>query len=66
MLVFEQLAEYAQSQPEKVITTYQDRDTTYAKFYQQAKNLAGYFQARGYKKDDIIAVYLHNSDYFLI
>lgn len=66
MFIFEQLAEHAKSQPEKVITTYQGRQTTYGDFYQQAKNLAGYFQSKGYKKDDIIALYLHNSDHFLI
>lgn len=66
MFIFEQLAVHAKLQPEKVITSYQGRNTTYSEFYQQAKNLAGYFQARGYKKDDIIAVYLQNSDYFLV
>ncbi|KMJ55414.1 AMP-dependent synthetase [Bacillus sp. LL01] len=49
-----------------MITTYNKRHTTYAEFYQQAQNVAGYFQAKGYQKDDIIAVYLHNSDYFLV
>lgn len=66
MFVFEQLAEHAKVQPEKVITTFQGRETTYAQFYQQAKNLAGYFQAKGYQKDDKIALFLHNSDYFLV
>ncbi|WP_416827837.1 class I adenylate-forming enzyme family protein [Ectobacillus polymachus] len=66
MFIFEQLAEHAKLQPEKVITSYKGRDTTYSNFYKQAKNVAGYFQARGYKKDDIIALYLHNSDYFLV
>lgn len=66
MFIFEQLAEHAKLQPEKVITSYQGRDTTYSNFYKQARNVAGYFQARGYKKDDIIALYLHNSDYFLV
>lgn len=66
MFVFEQLEKHVKEQPEKVITSYQGKETTYQKFYQQAKNLAGYFQGRGYKKDDIIAVYLHNSDFFLV
>ncbi|MDQ0216756.1 long-chain acyl-CoA synthetase [Oikeobacillus pervagus] len=66
MFVFEQLAEHAKAQPEKIITTYQDRKMTYREFYQKAKNLAGYFQSRGYQKEDIIALYLPNSDYFLI
>lgn len=66
MFIFEQLAEHAKTQPEKVITSYQGKETTYADFYQQAKNLAGYFQAKGYSKGDIIALYLHNSDNFLV
>ena len=66
MFIFEQLAVHAKVQPEKVITSYQGRNTSYAQFYQQAKNLAGYFQMKGYQKGDIIAVYLHNSDYFLV
>ena len=66
MFIMEQLAIHAKVQPEKVITSYQGRNTSYARFYQQAKNLAGYFQMKGYQKNDIIAVYLHNSDSFLI
>ncbi len=66
MFVFEKLANYASAQPEKVITSFQGRETTYGQFYQQAKNLAGYFQAKGYKKDDIIAVDLNNSDTFMV
>lgn len=66
MFVFEKLAEHAKVQPEKVITIFQGRETTYGQFYQQAKNLAGYFQQRGYQKEDKIALFLQNSDYFLI
>ena len=66
MFITEQLAIDAKVQPEKVITSYQGRNTSYARFYQQAKNLAGYFQMKGYQKNDIIAVYLHNSDSFLM
>lgn len=66
MFVFEQIVEHAILQPEKVITSFQGRETTYGRFYQQAKNLAGYFQRKGYQKGDIIALYLYNSDHFLI
>lgn len=65
MFVSEKLALHALNQPEKVITKFEGRETTYAKFFEQAKRLAGYFQEKGYKKEDIIAVYLNNSDYFL-
>ncbi|MFC4798359.1 class I adenylate-forming enzyme family protein [Neobacillus sp. GCM10023253] len=66
MFVSEQLEEHVKLQPDKVITAYQGREMTYGQLYQQAKNLAGYFQEKGYQKDDIIAVYLPNSDYFVI
>ncbi|MBS4211701.1 MULTISPECIES: class I adenylate-forming enzyme family protein [Neobacillus] len=66
MFVSEQLEEHVKLQPDKVITAYQGREMTYGQLYQQAKNLAGYFQGKGYQKDDIIAVYLPNSDYFVI
>lgn len=66
MFVFEKLAEHAKVQPEKVISTFQGRETTYREFYQQVKNLAGYFQAKGYQKEDKIALFLPNSDYFLV
>ena len=66
MFVFEQLAIHAKVQPEKVITSYQGRNLTYERFFKQAQNLAGYFQEKGYQKNDIIAVYLHNSDAFLL
>ncbi|KEF37238.1 acyl-CoA synthetase (AMP-forming)/AMP-acid ligase II [Schinkia azotoformans MEV2011] len=66
MFVFEKLAEHSKVQSEKVITTFQGRETTYGQFYQQAKNLAGYFQIKGYQKEDKIALLLNNSDYFLI
>ena len=66
MFVFERLSHFAAVQPEKVITSFQGRELTYAEFYQQAKNLAGYFQERGYNNNDIIAVDLNNSDYFMV
>lgn len=66
MFIFEQLAEHAETQPNKVIITYNGNETTYGEFYQKAKNLAGFFQTKGFKKEDIIALYLKNADYFLI
>ena len=65
MFVTEKLALHAKEQPNQLITQFNGRNTTYAIFYEQAKRLAGYFQAKGYKQEDIIAVYLQNSDYFL-
>lgn len=65
MLVSERLANLAKEQPTKIITSFKGRETSYEKLFEQAKRLAGYFQSKGYKQEDIIAVYLINSDYFL-
>ena len=65
MLVSERLALLAMEQPTKVITSFKGRETSYEELFEQAKRLAGYFQSKGYKQEDIIAVYLINSDYFL-
>ncbi|MFJ8064672.1 class I adenylate-forming enzyme family protein [Psychrobacillus sp. NPDC096426] len=66
MFITEKLALQAKEQPNHFITQFNGRKTTYSKFYEQAKRLAGYFQAKGYQQEDIIAVYLNNSDYFLV
>lgn len=66
MFITESIAEFAKTQPDKVFTTYQDREMTYAEFYTQAERVAAFFQQKGYQKDDIIALYALNSDLFLI
>ncbi|SER67928.1 class I adenylate-forming enzyme family protein [Psychrobacillus sp. OK032] len=66
MFVTEKLALHAKEQPNHFITQFNGRKTSYSAFYEQAKRLAGYFQAKGYGQEDIIAVYLNNSDYFLV
>lgn len=66
MFVTEKLALHAKEQPNHLISQFNGRNTTYSELYEQAKRLAGYFQAKGYEQEDIIAVYLNNSDYFLV
>ena len=66
MSVAEKLAFHAKQQPNKLITQFNGRNTSYAEFYEQAKKLACFLQLKGYQKEDIIAVYLNNSDYFLV
>ena len=66
MYIFEKLREQAQTKPNNVITSFNGKETTYAEFYCKAENLAGFLQQKGYKKGDIIALYLFNSDTFLI
>ncbi|PLS18231.1 AMP-dependent synthetase [Bacillus sp. M6-12] len=66
MYIADKLKEIASNFPDQLITTFNNHHTSYGDFYKQAEKLAGYFQEKGYGKNDIIAVYLHNSDYFLI
>ena len=66
MFMPEVFANYAKSQPDKVFTFYNGREWTYGEFYEKAKRVAAYFQSKGYKKEDIIALYSLNSDIFLV
>ncbi|WP_432357305.1 class I adenylate-forming enzyme family protein [Sporosarcina sp. UB5] len=66
MFMTEVVGEYAKQQPDKVFTSYNGREWTYGEFYEKAKKVAGYFQAKGYEKGDIIALYSLNSDLFLV
>jgi long-chain acyl-CoA synthetase len=60
------LRQMAETQPHAILSSYKGRETTYNQFYKQATRLAGYFQKKGYGKDDIVALVLPNSDYFLV
>lgn len=62
----EQLKVHAETNPEKVFTSYNGRECTYGEFYNKAQKVAGHFQAKGYEKGDIIALYSLNSDLFLV
>lgn len=66
MFMTEVLGEYAKKQPHKVFTSYNGSELTYGDFYELAKKVAGHFQAEGYEKGDIIALYSLNSDHFLV
>ncbi|MEG0473630.1 MAG: AMP-binding protein, partial [Solibacillus sp.] len=66
MLLPELFGNYAQSQPNKVFTSYNGREWTYHEFYEKAKRVAAYFQSNGYEKGDIIALYSLNTDVFLV
>lgn len=66
MNLTEQLKIHAESSPEKVFTSFNGREWTYGEFYEKTKKVAGHFQAAGYKKGDIIALYSLNSDLFLV
>ena len=66
MYVSKQLSMHASKHPERVITSFRGREMTYQEFYEKTCRLASYFKEKGYTNDDIIALFLPNSDSFLI
>ncbi|AQQ53979.1 class I adenylate-forming enzyme family protein [Planococcus lenghuensis] len=66
MFIAEKLKIAADKQPEKAITVFNGTETNYRDFYRKASSLARYFQDKGYRADDIVALYLPNSDDFLV
>ncbi|HHY20473.1 MAG TPA: long-chain fatty acid--CoA ligase, partial [Bacilli bacterium] len=66
MYIADQLKKTVELQPNSVITSFEGRVTTYEQFYQQAESLASHLQELGYQKEDILALALPNSDYFLV
>lgn len=66
MFIAEQLRLMAETHPDKVITSFNGKELSYGDFYRKAENLARYFQELGYAKEDSLALYLMNSDTFLI
>ncbi len=66
MFIAEKLKWIANTHPNKVITSFNGKETSYRDFYRKAENLAWHFQDLGYRKGDRIALLLMNSDSFLI
>ncbi len=66
MFIAEKLRLMAETNPGKVITSFNGKELSYGDFYRKAENLARYFQDLGYAKEDRLALYLMNSDSFLI
>lgn len=66
MFISKQLQEHAERYPDNVITSFKGRETTYRTFFEKACSLAHFLKDKGYTNEDIIALYLPNSDSFLI
>ena len=64
MFIAEKLKWIANTHPNKVITSFNGKETSYRDFYRKAENLAWHFQDLGYRKGDRIALLLMNSDCF--
>ena len=66
MFIAEKLKWFADTNPDKVITSFKGKEISYRDFYRKAENLASYLHDQGYTKDDRLALFLMNSDSFLI
>lgn len=66
MFITENLEANIQKYPDKIYTSYKEREWTYKEFFEKAQRVAAYFQNKGYQKEDIIALYSLNSDVFLV
>ncbi|KGR77893.1 class I adenylate-forming enzyme family protein [Ureibacillus manganicus] len=66
MLVSNMLKQYATTKADKIASQFKNKTLTYKELYMQAERLASYLQSKGYKKGDIAAIYMNNSDMFLV
>jgi long-chain acyl-CoA synthetase len=66
MAVTHVLQSHAQQTPEAIAIHFEGRDWTYLELYTKAKRVADYLTKRGYKKGDVVAQFMLNSDRFLV
>ena len=60
------LTQHALDRPEETAIIFEGNEWSYRELYSQATKIAGYLQNRGYKKGDIIAQFMLNSDLFMV
>ncbi|SEI80119.1 long-chain acyl-CoA synthetase [Bhargavaea ginsengi] len=65
MFMPQKVVGYGKSQPDKVYTSFEGREWTYGEFRERAERVAAYFQRKGYKPGDVIALLAGNSDSFV-
>ena len=65
MFITNILTQHAFDRPEETAIVFEDNEWTYRDLYNHARKIACYLQSRGYKKGDIIAQYMLNSDLFM-
>ena len=65
MFITNVLTQHAFDRPEETAIVFEDNEWTYRDLYNHARKIACYLQSRGYKKGDIIAQFMLNSDLFM-
>lgn len=65
MSIIHVLAEHARTNPDAAAVVFESSEWSYSELYQHSKNIAAYLLEKGYKKGDIVAQFMLNSDNFL-
>lgn len=65
MFITNVLAQHAMNTPDAQAIVFEENVWTYRELYHNAKQIAEYLQQRGYKKGDIVAQFMLNSDLFM-
>ena len=65
MFITNVLTQHALDRPEETAIVFENNEWTYRELYNNARKVACYLQSRGYKKGDIIAQFMLNSDLFM-
>ncbi|MFT9846237.1 class I adenylate-forming enzyme family protein [Aneurinibacillus sp. REN35] len=65
MATFDVLLQHIEHQPEKAVTIYEGKETSYRQLVEKARRLGSYFRSKGLKQGDVVAVLLGNSDLFI-
>ncbi len=66
MFITSVLAKHAKNRPNAQAIVFEGEKWTYSELYENAKKIAAYLQQRGYKKGDIVAQFMLNSDLFMV
>lgn len=65
MFITNVLTQHALSKPDATAIIFENRKWTYSQLFQNASRIANYLQQQGYKKGDIVAQFMLNSDLFM-
>lgn len=65
MFITNVLAQHAMNKPNAQAIVFEGNIWTYSELYENAKKIAGYLQKQGYKKGDIVAQFMLNTDAFM-
>lgn len=65
MLLSNILLQHIEDKPNKAVTVFQGRETSYAQLVENGRQLGGYFHKQGLVQGDVVALLVNNSDWFV-